>query len=77
MVVSLVALTRLKKTCQKKNVIPMNRIAIQYITMHVINKTAPKVNRFAGFCHHCLVTMSAHTHVYHYPLFKSGMKTGL
>ena len=55
----------------------MNMIAIQYIANHVINKIAPKVNRFAGFCHHRLVAMSAHTHAYRYPLFESGMKTGL
>ena len=28
---------------------------------------------FAGFCHHHLATTSAHTHVYRYPLFESGM----
>ena len=39
-------------------------------------ETGPKVGRFAGFCHHCLATMSVHTHVYHYPLFESGKKTG-
>ena len=38
---------------------------------------APKVHCFAGFCHHRLVITSAHTHAYRYPLFKSGMKTGL
>ena len=38
---------------------------------------APKVNLFAGFCHHHLVTTSAHTHVYRYALFESGIKTGL
>ena len=37
----------------------------------------PKVGCFAGFCHHRLTTMGAHTHVYHYSLFESGMKTGL
>ena len=37
----------------------------------------PKVGCFAGFCHHHLTTMSAHTHVYRYPLVESGMKTGL
>ena len=31
---------------------------------------APKVNRFAGFCHHRLGTTSAHMHTYHYPLFE-------
>ena len=30
------------------------------------------VGYFAGFCHHCLATMSAYTDVYHYPLFESG-----
>ena len=38
---------------------------------------APKANYFAGFCHHRLVTTSAHTLAYHYPLFESGMKTHL
>ena len=55
MVVSLVASTRLKKTYQQKNIIPMNKIAIQY-NNHVINEMTPKVNCFAGFCHHRLVT---------------------
>ena len=36
-----------------------------------------KFGCFAGFCHHHLTTMSAHTHVYRYPLFESGTKTGL
>ena len=44
---------------------------------HVIKETGPKVGCFALFCHYCLVTMSVHTHTYHYPLFESGMKTGL
>ena len=37
----------------------------------------PKVGCFAGFCHYRLMTMSAHTHAYHYPLVESGTKTGL
>ena len=44
---------------------------------HVTKETGPKVGCFAGFCHHCLVTTSAHMHVYSNPLFESGMKTGL
>ena len=44
---------------------------------HVISKMALKVNPFAGFCHHRLVTTSAHMNAYCYSLFKSGMKTGL
>ena len=44
---------------------------------HFTKETDPKVGCFAGFCHHCLVTMGTHTYVYHYPLFKSGIKTGL
>ena len=36
----------------------------------------PKVGYFAGFWHHRLVTMWAHTRAYHYLLFESGMKTG-
>ena len=38
---------------------------------------APKVNRFAGFYHHRLVTTSVRMYAYRYPLFESGMKTGL
>ena len=38
---------------------------------------APKVNHFAGYCHHRLVTTSAHMHAYRYPSFESGMKTAL
>ena len=41
-----------------------------------IKEAGPIVGCFAGFCHHCLTTMSAHTYAYHYPLFESGMKTG-
>ena len=37
----------------------------------------PKVGCFAGFCHHHLMAMSAHTHTYQYPLVESGTKTGL
>ena len=44
---------------------------------HVIKETGPKVGCFADFCHHRLMTMSAHTHEYRYPLFESGTKTGL
>ena len=40
-------------------------------------ETGTKVGCFAGFCHHRLMTMSAHMHAYHYPLFESGTKTGL
>ena len=76
-VISLVSLTRLKKTCQQKNVILLNVITIQYIAKHVIKETGPKVGFFAGFCHHHLTTMRAQTYVYRYPLFASGTKTGL
>ena len=31
---------------------------------------APKVNRFAGVCHHRLGTTSAHTRAYRYLLFE-------
>ena len=34
-----------------------------------------KVGCFAGFCHHPVMTTSAHTHAYRYPLFESGTKT--
>ena len=36
-------------------------------------KTSSKVGCFAGFCHHRVTTMSAHTHAYFYPLFESDM----
>ena len=36
-----------------------------------------KVCCLASFFHHCLTTTSVHTHVHHYPLFKSETKTGL
>ena len=42
-----------------------------------MKETGLKVSCFAGFCHHRLTTMSAHTHAYRYPLVESGMKTGL
>ena len=44
---------------------------------HVIKETGLKVGCFAGFCHHHLTAMSAHTHAYRYPLVESGSKTGL
>ena len=47
------------------------------IYKHVIKEMGPKVCCFAGFCHHCLTTMSAHAHAYRYPLVENGMKGGL
>ena len=47
------------------------------IWKHVIKEIVPKVGCFAGFYHHRFMTMSAHTHAYRYPLFESGMKTGM
>ena len=44
---------------------------------HVVKEKGPKVCCFAGFFHHRLTTMSAHTHAYHYPLVESGTETGL
>ena len=55
----------LKNSCQYKNV-------ILTLYKHVLYETAPKVNCFDGFCHHRLAIMSVQ-----WPLFKSGMKTGL
>ena len=46
LVISLISST------QKKNVILMNRIA-----NHITKEICSKVGSFAGFCHHCLVTM--------------------
>ena len=44
-----------------------------------MKETGPKVGCFAGSCDHRLTTMTlnAHTHTYHYPLFESGTKTVL
>ena len=42
-----------------------------------MKETCPKVGRFAGFYHHHLETISAHTHAHYYPLFESEIKTGL
>ena len=42
-----------------------------------MKETGPKVGGFVGFCDHHLMTMSVHVHAYCYPLFESGMKTGL
>ena len=40
-------------------------------------ETGSKVGCFAGFfSHHHSVTLSVHTHIYHYALFESGMITG-
>ena len=36
-----------------------------------------KLGCFAGFCHHRLTAMSAHTHAHRYPLVESGTKIGL
>ena len=44
---------------------------------HVTKETGPKIGCFAGFCNHHLATTSMHINVYCYPLFKSGIKTGL
>ena len=66
-----------ERACQQKNIILINRIANQYEMLLRINETAPKFGCFVGFCHHHWVTMSAHVHVYHYPLFDKRMKTGL
>ena len=44
---------------------------------HAIKEMGPKVGFFAGFCHRCLMAMSAHTRAYRYPLVESRTKTGL
>ena len=46
LVISLISST------QMKNVILMNRIA-----NHITKEICSKVGSFAGFCHHCLVTV--------------------
>ena len=53
----------------------MSRFAKQYKNM-VYKKTGLKVGCFAGFCRHPVMTTSAHTYAYRYPLFESGTKTG-
>ena len=70
--VSLICLKGLANIC--KDIILMNWIAFN-MEKHVIKEMGSKVVSLAGFCHHCLTTMSAHTHAHH-PLFESGMKTG-
>ena len=54
-----------------------NELDCYSIQKHVIKEMGPKVICFAGFCHHRLMTVNAHMHMYRYPLFESGMKTGL
>ena len=71
-VISMVSLIRLKRTCQQKNITPVNGIAIHYM-----KEMGPKVGSFASFCHHRLMTVSVHMHAYRYPFFESGMKPGL
>ena len=51
----------------------MGKFANKYKNM-LQKKGARKLVVFAGFCHHPVTTTSAHTHAYHYPLFKSGTK---
>ena len=51
----------------------INELDCYPIYNYVINETAPKVY-FAGFCHHRLVTTSAHTHAYRYLLFEKERK---
>ena len=57
----------------------MNGIVNQYIKIcyerNGPKEMDPKVGCFAGFWHHRLVTMYAHTCAYRYLLFESGMKT--
>ena len=67
-----------EKTCQQKKGY-FNEWDCYSIQTHVIKEMVPKVGCFAGFSHHCLTTicMSAHMHVYCYPLFESCTKTGL
>jgi len=43
----------------------------------VVSEMGLKVGCFAGFYHHHVITTTMHTHVYHYPLYESGTKTGL
>ena len=42
-----------------------------------MEETGLKVSRLAGFFLHHLMTMSVCMHLYRYPLFESGTKTGL
>ena len=48
-----------------------------YLTYIVVikEKTGPKIDYFAGFCHHPVMIIGVHMHVYSYPLFKSGTKS--
>ena len=48
----------------------MNKTANQY--KNVLSKEiGSKIGCFAAFYHHCLAIMSAHMHVYCYPLFEN------
>ena len=59
-----------EKNLPIQKVISMSRFALRC----VIKEMGSKVGCFAGFCYHPITIMSAHTHAYRYPLFKSGIK---
>ena len=52
-VVLLVSFTHLKKPCQQKNVMPMNRISNQCKNILLMKQTLKLNDYFVGFCHHC------------------------
>ena len=43
-------------------------MGLLFIIETCYKETGPKGGCFASFCHHRLMTMSAHMHAYHYPL---------
>ena len=48
----------------------MSKIANQYKNL-LSKEIGSKIGCFAAFYHHCLAIMSAHMHVYCYPLFEN------
>ena len=49
----------------------------KFVKYCVVEEAGSKVDCLVSFFHHPVMTMSAFTHAYRYPLFDSGTKTGL
>ena len=77
-VISLVSLTHLKKTCQRKK-----RYTVEWdYLLFTIDKCYKRFKRnrpgswlFCWFLYHRLTAMSAHAHAYRYPLVESRTKS--
>ena len=59
MVALLVSFNHLKVLANRKHVISINRIVKQLKTFY--ERNGPKAGCFAGFCHHCMATMTGDT----------------